>query len=147
MKKYWFDKKVLILGFSRSGISAAKYLNSKGADCYITEIKSDLDSQKVEEVRKEGIKVEFGGHSDEFINDSYVAITSPGIPPKSDIFKKLSERKIPVMSEIELAYTEVGFLQLRELTGKQQLQAWHPIFCQQNIKLLYAVTLVFLRQV
>ena len=32
MKRKWFDKKVLILGLSKSGIAAAKYLNSKGAD-------------------------------------------------------------------------------------------------------------------
>ena len=39
MKTNWFDKKVLILGLSKSGIAAAKYLNYKGADVYITEIK------------------------------------------------------------------------------------------------------------
>ena len=107
MKKYWSDKKVLILGFSRSGISAAKYLNSKGADCYITEIKTQSkDEELINELKKEGIKIEFGGHSEEFINDSYIAITSPGIPPKSDIFKKLKDKNIPVISEIELAFTE-----------------------------------------
>ncbi|MBQ7450126.1 UDP-N-acetylmuramoyl-L-alanine--D-glutamate ligase [bacterium] len=106
MKKYWFDKKVLILGFSRSGISAAKYLNSKGAECYITEIKPDGDKEKIKEIETLGIKVEFGGHSKEFIEGSYIAITSPGIPPKSEIFKKLKEQDIPVISEIELAYTE-----------------------------------------
>ena len=106
MKKNWFDKKVLILGFSRSGISAAKYLNSKGADCYITEIKPIEDKEKVKEIESLGIKVESGGHSEEFIKDSYIAITSPGIPPKSDIFKRLKEQNIPVISEIELAFTE-----------------------------------------
>ena len=107
MKKNWYDKKVLILGFSRSGISAAKYLNSKGADCYISEIKPEGEKQKIKELEDLGIKVEFGGHSEEFIKDTYIAITSPGIPPKSDIFKKLKEYKIPVISEIELAYSEV----------------------------------------
>ena len=106
MKKYWYDKKVLILGFSRSGIAAAKYLNSKGADCYITEIKQIEEDEKVKEIKSLGIKVEFGGHSDEFIDGCYLAVTSPGIPPKSEIFKKLKEQNIPVISEIELAFTE-----------------------------------------
>ncbi len=120
MKQYWHDKKVLILGFSKSGISAAKYLNSKGADCYITEIKENHDESAAEEVRKLGIKVEFGGHSDEFINDSYIAVTSPGIPPKSEIFSKIAERKIPVISEIELAYEETGtpFFAITGTNGK-----------------------------
>ncbi len=120
MKKYWFDKKVLILGFSKSGISAAKYLNSKGADCYITEIKNIEEDEKVDAIRKLGIKVEFGGHSDEFINDSYIAITSPGIPPKSEIFARLKEKKIPVISEIELAFseTQTPFFAITGTNGK-----------------------------
>ena len=32
MKLNWFEKKVLILGLSKSGISASKYLNKKGSD-------------------------------------------------------------------------------------------------------------------
>ena len=106
MKKKWFDKKVLILGFSKSGIAAAKYLNSKGADCFITEIKQINDEGKIKEIENLGIKTEFGGHSDEFIDEAYLAVTSPGIPPKSEIFQKLKDRNIPVISEIELAFLE-----------------------------------------
>ena len=35
-----FDKKVLVLGLSKSGISAANYLNSVGADVYLTEYRA-----------------------------------------------------------------------------------------------------------
>lgn len=108
MKRKWIDKKVLILGLSKSGISAAKYLNSKGADCYITEFKSydEKNAEMIKELESLEIKVETGGHSDEFINDSYIAITSPGIPPHSPVFGILKEKQIPVISEIELAYLE-----------------------------------------
>ena len=120
MKKIWFNKKVLILGFSRSGISAAKYLNSKGADCYITEIKPEGDKEKVKEIKELGIQVEFNGHSEDFIKDAYIAITSPGIPPKSEIFKKLKEQKTPIISEIELAFLETGtpFFAISGTNGK-----------------------------
>ena len=37
MKTGWFEKKVLILGLSISGVSAAKFLKNHGADVYITE--------------------------------------------------------------------------------------------------------------
>ena len=84
MKRKWDDKKVLILGLSKSGISAAKYLNSKGADCYLSEFKplKEEDKEQVKELESLGIKVETGKHSEEFINESYIAITSPGIAPK-----------------------------------------------------------------
>ena len=108
MKRKWIDKKVLILGLSKSGTAAARYLSNKGADCFITEFKplQDNDKELVETLEKEGIKVETGAHSEEFLNDSYIAISSPGIPPKSEIFARLKEKNIPVIGEVELAYLE-----------------------------------------
>ena len=96
------DKKVLVLGLSKSGISAAQYLNKVGADVYITEFRQEKpeDAQILKELRETGIKIEMGGHSDEFINDSYIAVTSPGIPPHSEIMQRLKEKKIKVISEI-----------------------------------------------
>ena len=106
--KNWFDKKVLILGLSKSGISAAKYLNRHGAEVFITELREEKDEDRlnIEELNSLGIKVEMGGHSEEFIKNSYIAITSPGIPPHSKIFTKLKEENISVISEVELAYQE-----------------------------------------
>ena len=116
----WFDRKVLILGFSKSGIAAAKYLNSVGADVYITEYREHKPEDDIALKDLEGINVEFGGHSDEFINDSYLAVTSPGIPPKSPIMQKLKEKNINVISEIELAYLETSkpFIAITGTNGK-----------------------------
>lgn len=104
----WFEKKVLILGLSKSGISAAKYLNKHGADVFITELREqkEEDAAQIEELTALGIKVEMGGHSQEFIEDAYLAVTSPGIPPHSEIFSKLKDAKVKVISEVELAYQE-----------------------------------------
>lgn len=122
MIRKWFDKKVLILGLSKSGTAAAKYLNSKGAECYITEKKpmSDKDVELVNELNSLGIKTEFEHHSQEFMNDAYIAVTSPGIPPASEIMKKLAEQNIRVISEIELAYleTQVPFIAITGTNGK-----------------------------
>ncbi|MBO8431601.1 UDP-N-acetylmuramoyl-L-alanine--D-glutamate ligase, partial [Spirochaetes bacterium] len=118
----WFDRKVLILGFSKSGIAAAKYLNRHGADVFITEYREEKadDKEKKEELLSMGIKIEFGGHSDEFIKDSYLAVTSPGIPPHSDIIKRLHEEHIHVISEIELAASQTGkpFIAITGTNGK-----------------------------
>ncbi len=118
----WFDRKVLVLGFSKSGIAAAKYLNRHGADVYITEYREQKpeDIEKLNELEKLGINVEFGGHSDEFINDSYLAVTSPGIPPHSEIMQKLNSLKIKVISEVELAASQTGkpFIAITGTNGK-----------------------------
>ncbi len=104
----WFGRKVLILGLSKSGISATKYLNRHGAEVFVTELREEKDGDRasIQELNSLGVKVEMGGHSEEFIKDSYIAITSPGIPPHSKIFEKLKEENIPVISEVELAYQE-----------------------------------------
>lgn len=117
-----FDKKVLVLGLSKSGISAAKYLNKIGAEVYITEFRAEKaeDAQKIAELKELGIQVEMGGHSDEFIKDSYIAVTSPGIPPRAEIMLKLKDAKVKVISEIELAYTQtqVPFIAITGTNGK-----------------------------
>lgn len=122
MKKNWYDKKVLILGLSKSGIAAAKYLSGKGANVYITEKREEKteDEKLLEELKQLDIKVELGGHTDDFIKDSYIAITSPGIPPKNEIFERLKAANVPVISEIELAYSESGkpFIAITGTNGK-----------------------------
>lgn len=115
-------KKVLILGLSKSGISAAKAANKRGFDVFITEGKEPKQEyiDTIEELKTLGIKIETGGHTDSFINGTSFAITSPGIPPKSEIFQKLKERNIPIISEIEYAYrnTDIPFIVITGTNGK-----------------------------
>lgn len=122
MTKEWFGKKILVLGLSKSGISAAKYLNSQGSKVFITELREAKEEDKkiINELNALGIKVEMGGHSDEFINNSSLAITSPGIPPYSEIFKKLNAKNIQIISEIELAYksSDKPFIAITGTNGK-----------------------------
>ena len=90
-------KKVLIAGFSVTGIACAKYL-SKDYDVYLSEYSSlkDEDKDKAQELKELGVKLEFGGHSDEFINNSSFAILSPSIPLDAPILKRLSEKIYPI---------------------------------------------------
>lgn len=133
-------KKVLILGLSKSGISAAKYLVGAGEyDVYLTESKSEVDKAQVEELKSIGVKIEFGGHSDEFIKGSDFAVTSPGIPPRSEIFKKLNERNIPIISEVELAYrnTSTPFIAITGTNGKTTTTALVSHILEKDFKAPY----------
>lgn len=133
-------KKVLILGLSKSGISAAKYLVGAGEyNVYLTESKSEVDKNQVEELKSIGVKIEFGGHSDEFIEGADFAVTSPGIPPRSEIFKKLNERNIPIISEIELAYrnTNTPFIAITGTNGKTTTTALVSHILEKDFKAPY----------
>lgn len=101
-------QKVLVLGLSKSGIAAAKLAKRHGANVYLSE-GNDVSQDRlhlVEELRELGINVEYGGHSDEFISKSDIAVTSPGIPPHSDIIQKLKSHCIETISELEFASRE-----------------------------------------
>lgn len=123
----WHDKKVLIMGFSMSGKSAAKYLARHGADVFITENREqkEEDLKDIQELEGLGIKIEFGGNSDEFLNDSYMAIVSPSVPKESELYKKVQEKNIQIISEIELAYKETGrpFIGITGTNGKTTVTA------------------------
>ncbi len=123
----WHDKKILIMGFSMSGKSAAKYLARHGADVFITENREqkEEDLKDIQELEGLGIKIEFGGNSDEFLNDSYMAIVSPSVPKESELYKKVQEKNIQIISEIELAYKETGrpFIGITGTNGKTTVTA------------------------
>ena len=136
-------KKVLILGLSKSGIAAGVNINKhkaeNGYEVYITESKKEVDLHKVSELESLGIKVEYGGHSDEFIEGASFAITSPGIPPKSEIFQRLIARNIPVISEVEYAYlnTKTPFIAITGTNGKTTTTALVSHILEKDYKAPY----------
>lgn len=97
------NKKILILGFSTTGIACAKYFAKKNAQVFISEYESqkDKDEALINELNTLGIKIEFGGHNDAFIENSDFCILSPSIPTDAPILKKLDEKNISYMSDIE----------------------------------------------
>lgn len=133
-------KKVLVLGLSKSGIAAAKLAKKHGAVVYLTEGK-DVTSEnlyKVEELKNLGINVEYGAHSDEFVNNADLVVTSPGIPPHSEIIQRIRKQNIPVISELELAYREcdIPFIIITGTNGKTTTTALteHILARKLNVK-------------
>lgn len=115
-------KKVLVLGLSKSGIAAAKFAKTHGAIVYLTEGKyvEEENLYKVEDLKSSGIFVEYGSHSDEFLENAELVVTSPGIPPHSEIITRIKRKNIPVISELELAYREcdIPFIIITGTNGK-----------------------------
>ena len=109
-------EKVLVLGLSKSGIAVAKYLKHHGYDVYLTENKKEVDIKKVKELEQEGINVEYGAHTPKFIDNASYAITSPGIPPKAEIFKMLSER--PFIGQFYYLFATITFYGFRIYKNK-----------------------------
>lgn len=115
-------KNILVLGLSKSGIAAAKFAKKHGAVVFLSEGKyvEEENIAKVEELKSLGINVETGSHSQEFVSNAQLVVTSPGIPPHSEIIRRVRSLNIPVISELELAYKvcDIPFIIITGTNGK-----------------------------
>ncbi len=98
-------KKIVIAGFSQSGLAAASFLQKKRARIFITDSSDNGKLRKnLEKLDSKDIEFEFGGHSKIFLKGSDFIVVSPGISKDSILVNLAEELGIPLISEIELAY-------------------------------------------
>ncbi|RAJ73946.1 UDP-N-acetylmuramoylalanine--D-glutamate ligase [Chitinophaga dinghuensis] len=95
--------KLIILGAGESGIGAALLGKQQGYEVFVSDGSNIKDIYK-QELAVNQIPFEEGHHSWDIILNADEIVKSPGIPEKSDLMKKVREKGVPVISEIELAY-------------------------------------------
>jgi UDP-N-acetylmuramoylalanine--D-glutamate ligase len=97
-------KNVAILGLKDSGYHSALCLAGRGYRVFASDLSKEEDVQKhAETLAAQGIDSEFGRHSFERILSQDWFLVSPGIPPSSEIYRKVQATGKPVHSEIEVA--------------------------------------------
>ncbi len=94
--------RLVILGAGESGVGTAILGKKKGYDVFVSDFGKIKDNYK-EVLTNYGIKWEDEQHTEALILNADVVMKSPGIPDKVPIVKKLLEKGIPVISEIEFA--------------------------------------------
>ena len=100
-------KKVTVVGLGKSGLAAALLLHKIGAEPRITDNAKKQEAEKnAEELSKNNIPFELGTHTEEFIRDSEIIVASPGVPNENFVLVWAKEKNIPVIGEIELAYSQ-----------------------------------------
>jgi len=85
-----------VIGAGRSGIAAARLLKRQGARVLLS------DAGHVRLKGLAGISLEQGGHSDRLLRMDLL-VRSPGVPDHLPILQKARKRRIPIISELELA--------------------------------------------
>jgi len=109
----------VILGGGESGVGTAILGKKKGYDVFVSDFGKIKNNYK-EVLGLHGIKWEEEKHTEDLILNADVVMKSPGIPDKSPIVKKLLERGIKVISEIEFAvqYTKAITVGITGSNGK-----------------------------
>ncbi len=98
------NKRVIVVGLAKSGISAIKVLSQIGAHVTITDIKkSDQLSEMISEIKPYVQDIIVGEHPQ--LLDAYdIAVMSPGVPLDLPFVVQMRAAGIEIIGEIELAY-------------------------------------------
>src|SRR5215204_4533500 len=110
------DKRLVILGGGESGVGAALLGVKEGYNVLLMDESSLKDGYRKE---LQQAKIEFieNGIDEGRLLTADEVVKSPGIPEKNTWIKKIREKEIPVISEIELAYRHKGDSKIIAITG------------------------------
>src|ERR1700712_1310336 len=110
---------LVILGAGESGVGAAYLAQQQGYDVFVSDFGAIADNYK-KQLQDWNIRFEEKQHTEEEILKAVEVIKSPGIPDKAPVVKKIKEKNIPVISEIEFAgrYTDAKIIGITGSNGK-----------------------------
>ncbi len=98
------DKKISIIGAVKSGVGAAKLIRNLGGIPFVSDSAGEEKlTESIKALKENKIDFEIGNHS-ERVFDCDLIVISPGVPTNSSIIQGATDRKIKIISEIELAF-------------------------------------------
>ncbi len=112
-------KRIVILGAGESGAGAAVLAKKEGFDVFVSDMSKINDKYK-KILNDHNIEWEEGHHTEEKILNASEIVKSPGIPKEAPMIKKVMEKGIHIISEIEFAsrYTKSKMVCITGSNGK-----------------------------
>ncbi|GKU78365.1 UDP-N-acetylmuramoyl-L-alanine--D-glutamate ligase [Paenibacillus sp. L3-i20] len=99
------NKRVVVLGLARSGVSVAKLFHKLGANVIVNDKKDRESCPEAEELTALGISVLCGYHPEDLINDETVLLVkNPGIPYTAPPVQQALDKGVEIVTEVEAAY-------------------------------------------
>lgn len=129
-------ERIVILGAGESGVGAALLAKSKGLDVFVSDY-GQIDGKYKWELIENDIAYEEGQHSEDHILNATKVIKSPGIADSVSIIKKVKDKNIDIISEIEFGglYTNAKMLCITGTNGKTTTSTWaHHILKKGGLK-------------
>ena len=113
------QNRLVVLGAGESGAGAAYLAQQQGYEVFVSDFGAIADQYK-RQLQDWNIRFEENQHTEAEILNATEVVKSPGIPEKAPIIKKLKEKGVPVISEIEFAgrYTNANIIGITGSNGK-----------------------------
>ncbi len=98
------NKRVLVVGLGKSGISAALYLRRLGARVTVSDTRpSEALAKEIPALLDAGVMVETGGHGVLTFRRQDLIVISPGVPLSTPEVQQVLRFGVPLIGELELA--------------------------------------------
>ncbi len=99
------DDRILVIGLGRSGLASCAVLRGRGATVYATDEKPAGElATPIADAGKNGARFVAPADLDRVLPELTAAVLSPGVPLTSPLVRRVQAARIPVLSEIEVAY-------------------------------------------
>ncbi|WP_052256694.1 UDP-N-acetylmuramoyl-L-alanine--D-glutamate ligase [Salinicoccus sp. YB14-2] len=114
------DKKVIVLGYGRSGRSAVNTMIRFGANVVLTTNEIFADESIRQLLKGQGVEIVDGHHPVSLLNDAELIIKNPGIPYSIEFIQEAEQRGITIITEVELTkdITDAGIIGITGTNGK-----------------------------
>ncbi len=99
------SERVLVIGLGRSGIASCAVLRARGATVFATDEKSPESlSATIAELARTDIRFVAPASLEALTDRLTSCILSPGVPLNNELVRRVQSARVPVYSEIEVAY-------------------------------------------
>ncbi len=97
-------KKVTVVGLRRSGVAAAKLLQTVGAEVTVTDQQSENAlAEELSQLESQNVTVRVGQTAEAAVAGAEFIVISPGVPSRTETFTKARQRGAVLVGELELA--------------------------------------------
>jgi UDP-N-acetylmuramoylalanine--D-glutamate ligase len=97
-------RKVLIIGLGKTGLATLRFLAGRGASIFVTDEKPAGEVERLLDAQDLSAKAEIVAYDPSCLARVDLVVPSPGVPPSNPLLQEALRRRVPIISELELAY-------------------------------------------
>jgi UDP-N-acetylmuramoylalanine--D-glutamate ligase len=98
--------RAVVVGLGRTGLSCARYLQSRGLSFAVTDSRAAPPESSALEQLASDVEVRFGGFDEALLDGASQIVASPGVSLKEPFLMSAAVRGIPIVGDIELFVRE-----------------------------------------